>query len=118
VELRGALDCTEAGGETDELGPIPGSCAKDAVDANAPADPDGTEGTEAGAAETGSGEAEGEGEPEPTAGGSPAGSIEEPQTDPATDAVTDPATGGEPAGGTEDEEVLGELNGIISDLFE
>ncbi|MFG3341604.1 DUF5667 domain-containing protein [Glycomyces sp. NPDC048151] len=120
VELRGALDCTESGGETDELGPIPGSCAKDAVDATAPVEPSGSEGAETGAAETGSGEtgAEAEGEAEPTTGGDPSGGGTDPQTDPATGGATDPATTGEPAGETEDEDVLGELTGIISDLFE
>lgn len=120
VELRGALDCTEAGGDSDELGPIPGSCAKDAVDATAPDETGGADGAETGAAETG-GEAEGEpeGEAEPTAGDSPAGSSsEEPWTEPATGGASDPATSGEPVGETEDEDVLGELGGIISKLFD
>jgi hypothetical protein len=120
VELRGALDCTEAGGESDDMGPIPGSCVKDAVDATVPDETGGSDGTEAGAAETGSGEAEGdpEGEAEPTAGDSPAGSSEAPQTEPATGGASDPATSGEPAAETEDEDVLGELGGIISKLFD
>ncbi|MDA1362001.1 DUF5667 domain-containing protein [Glycomyces luteolus] len=120
VELRGALDCTEAGGETDALGPIPGSCVKDAVDAAAPDEPGATDGDENGAAETGGGEATGaaDGEPEPATGGDPAPGSEAPQTDPITGGPTDPATTGEPNAETEDDEVLGELTGIISDLFE
>lgn len=116
VDLRGALDCTEAGGTADELGPVPGTCAKDAVDGTTPAEPGGTEGVESGATETGAGEAEGESEP--TTGSSPAGSTEEPQTDPATGGASDPATTGEPSSEVEDEDVLGELTGIISDLFD
>jgi hypothetical protein len=120
VELRGALDCTEAGGESDDMGPIPGSCVKDAVDATVPDETGGADGAETGAAETGSGEAEGEpeGEAEPTAGDSPAGSSEAPQTEPAAGGASDPATSGEPAAETEDEDVLGELGGIISKLFD
>ncbi|MBO3735128.1 DUF5667 domain-containing protein [Glycomyces niveus] len=119
VELRGALDCTEAGGETDELGPVPGSCAKDAVDATAPVEPGGSDGAETGASETGGGEATGEadGASAPATGGETAAGAEEPATDPATGGATDPATTGEPTGQTEDEDVLGELTGIISDLF-
>jgi len=120
VELRGALDCTGAGGEVDALGPIPGSCVKDDVDSTVPPETGATEGTENGAAETGSGEAtgEGDGESEPATGGETPGSSEAPQSDPATGGATDPATGGEPSAEPEDDDVLGELNGIISDLFE
>jgi hypothetical protein len=120
VELRGALDCTEAGGETDDLGPIPGTCVKDAVDATVPAEPGASESDETGAAETGSGEATGaaEGESEPASGGDPAATAEEPQTDPTTGGASDPATTGDPGGESEDGDVLGELTGIISDLFE
>ncbi|MDA1384151.1 MULTISPECIES: DUF5667 domain-containing protein [Glycomyces] len=120
VELRGALDCTEAGGESDDMGPIPGSCVKDAVDATVPDETGGSDGAATGAAETGSDEAEGEpeGEAEPTAGDSPAGGGETPQTEPATGGASDPATTGEPAAETEDEDVLGELGGIISKLFD
>ncbi len=120
VELRGALDCTEAGGATDALGPIPGSCVKDAVDATAPAESGATEGAETGAAESGGGEATGEadGESEPATGGDSGGISEAPLTDPATGGASDPATTGAPNDETEDGDVLGELTGIISDLFQ
>jgi hypothetical protein len=121
VELRGALDCTEAGGETDDLGPIPGSCAKDSMDATAPVEPSGADSVESGAVEAEDGdEATGgtDGASEPAAGDEPAGSAEEPQTDPTTSGASDPATTGEPSSAPEDEDVLGELTGILSDLFE
>jgi hypothetical protein len=120
VELRGALDCTESGGETDELGPIPGSCAKDSMDATAPVEPSGANGTESGTAETGDGESTGgaDGESEPATGDQPADGTEEPQTDPATGGASDPATTSDPSSEPEDEDVLGELTGILSDLFE
>ncbi|MDN3241200.1 DUF5667 domain-containing protein [Glycomyces tritici] len=121
VELRGALDCTEAGGETDALGPIPGSCAKDSMDATTPVEPSGAEGAESGAVETDGGDAATggtDGESEPAAGGEPAGSAEEPRTDPTTGGASDPATTGEPSSEPEGEDVLGELTGILSDLFE
>lgn len=120
VELRGALDCTEAGGETDALGPIPGSCAKDAVDVTDPVEPS-AGGTEGGAEETGSGEisSESDAESEPATSDEPADGTEEPQSDPATGGTSDPATTGEPTNGeTEEEDILGELTGILSDLFE
>ena len=120
VELRESLDCTEAGGASDEFGPIPGACVKDAVDASVPAEPRGTEGTESGVSETGSGETSGEGDGQSDTGGHEGGGAETtsaPASDPTSGGVSDPATDGEPTGTTEDDEVLGELTGIISDLF-
>jgi hypothetical protein len=118
VALRGALDCTEADGAADEFGPIPGSCARDDLDI-ASADPGGADGAESGAPETGGGETA-----EDTGGGSgplpgtdPAEVTEEPRIEPSTGGATDPATDDptEPGG---DDAGLGELSGIISDLFE
>lgn len=120
VELRESLDCTEAGGASDEFGPIPGACVKDAVDASVPAEPGGTEGTESGVSETGSGETSGEGDGQSDTGGHEGGGAEttsSPASDPTSGGASDPATDGEPTGTTEDDEVLGELTGIISDLF-
>ncbi|MDA1367654.1 DUF5667 domain-containing protein [Glycomyces algeriensis] len=120
VELRGALDCTESGGASDDLGPIPGSCVKDSMDATAPVEPSGADATENGTVETGGDEASvgTDGESEPAAGEEPAGSAEEPQTDPTTGGASDPATTGEPSSEPADGDVLGELTGILSDLFE
>jgi hypothetical protein len=121
VELREALDCTEVGGASDEFGPIPGACVKDAVDASVPTEPGGTEGTESGVSETGSRETSGEGDGQADTGGDEVGGTETtnaPAFDPTPGGVSDPASDGEPTGTTEDSEVLGELTGIISDLFD
>ncbi|HEX2144295.1 MAG TPA: DUF5667 domain-containing protein [Glycomyces sp.] len=125
VDLRGALDCTDPGGGSDELGPIPGTCAKDAVDATSPADPGGSTAAEQGGAATGSGEtgdgtadAGDGGEPEPTPGNSGGAATNTPLTDPNSDGASDPATTGAPTDDTGENEILGELSGIISDLFD
>lgn len=120
VELRGALDCTEPGGETDALGPIPGTCVKDAVDGTSPVDPGGTDGTESGVGETGSGETgeDSGGESEPATGESPAGETDAPASELPSGGASDPAQGDEPTETTGEDEVLDDLNGIISDLFD
>lgn len=117
VELRGALDCTEPGGETDALGPIPGTCVKDAVGGTSPVEPGGTDGAESGAEETGSGEDSG-GDSAPATGESPAGETDVPVPEPTPGGATDPAQNHEPTELTEGDEVLGEVSGIISDLFD
>ncbi|RRR99353.1 DUF5667 domain-containing protein [Glycomyces terrestris] len=122
VELRGALDCTDAGGEADELGPIPGSCAQNAVDATEPADSGASTGTGTGEeaeADPGGGEptAGGEdadattGEPDPADEGTPA-------SDPASGGASSPADDGQSPNAETEDDVLGELTGIISDLFD
>jgi hypothetical protein len=122
VELREALDCTEAGGASDELGPIPGTCAKDAVDATNPSE-GGTaeESFDDGATEDGgadSGEAD-TGTDTETPGGDASGEVTEaPAAEPTTGGASDPATDAEPTGTTGGDDVLGELSGIISDLFD
>lgn len=121
VELREALDCTDAGGASDELGPIPGTCAKDAVDATTPAEPGSSEeadadGTEQGGESTGEGEIDGNAEA--PSGDATGEDTNAPTADPSTGGASDPATDAEPTKTTEDEDVLGELSGIISDLFE
>jgi hypothetical protein len=122
VELREALDCTEAGGASDELGPIPGTCAKDAVDATNPSG-GGTaeESFDDGATEDGgadSGEAD-TGTDTETPGGDASGEVTEaPAAEPTTGGASDPATDAEPTGTTGGDDVLGELSGIISDLFD
>ncbi|GAA1689295.1 hypothetical protein GCM10009830_41120 [Glycomyces endophyticus] len=118
VELRGALDCTEAGGEADELGPIPGSCAQNAVDATVPSDPTTGSGTgEETGAEPGSGEQTAEGtDADATSGADTAGDEATPQSDPTSGGASSPAPDGETTPEAEDD-VLGELTGIISDLF-
>ncbi|MCD0442456.1 DUF5667 domain-containing protein [Glycomyces sp. A-F 0318] len=116
VELRGALDCTDPGGASDELGPVPGACAQNTVDTTAPAEP----GSSSDDAEDGGPESGGETAPEP--GGEDAASAPDeadpPSADPLTDAVTDPVTGGETAEEDEGGDVLGELTGIVSGLFD
>jgi hypothetical protein len=121
VELREALDCTEAGGERDELGPVPGTCMKDAVD--------GTSTTEPGSSAESDGDGSEQGG-EPSGGSDSGGDVETPPgedkgevtnaptADPGTAGPSDPATNnGEPTGTTEEDDVLGELSGIISDLL-
>jgi hypothetical protein len=122
VELRGALDCTDAEGASDELGPIPGTCVKDAVDATAPAEPGSSEeaadgGTEQGGDTTGEGEGDG-GDAEAPTGGATGEDTNSPAADPSSDGASDPATDAEPTETNEDGDVLGELSGIISDLFD
>jgi hypothetical protein len=117
VELRGALDCTEAGGESDELGPIPGSCPQNAVDASAPAEPGSSPDTESGGSAEESGTAEEE--PEATGGESAAEEPSAPAAEPSTDGASDPATQSETTRADEEEaDVLGDLTGIVSDLFD
>ncbi|WP_091032307.1 DUF5667 domain-containing protein [Glycomyces harbinensis] len=117
VELRGALDCTDPGGASDELGPVPGACAQGAVDSSTPAEPGGTEGAESGGTQ-GGGEAEGSQEPDATSGASESEETSAPASEPSTGGASDPATGGETAGAEEDDDALGDLTGIISDLFD
>ncbi len=117
VELRESLDCTKPGAGADELGPIPGACAQNNVDATEPASPGATGGTgESGSAEPEEGEATG------SDGGATAGADSDEQTDaPASDPASGGATGpaSDPTTGAEEEDdVLGELTGIISDLFD
>ncbi|GAA2268584.1 hypothetical protein GCM10009853_022350 [Glycomyces scopariae] len=119
VELRGSLDCTDPGGEADELGPVPGSCAQNAVDATVPA----TEGAsgataEEQGAEPGGGETTGGTDPDAATTAGPAAEDEgTPASDPTSGGAGSPAvTDGETTPAADDD-VLGELTGIISDLF-
>ncbi|MCC3763527.1 DUF5667 domain-containing protein [Glycomyces sp. TRM65418] len=121
VELREALDCTVPGGQSDELGPIPGSCTKDNRDATSPAQSGTPEEAESGPTGNGvepSDEDEGDsGGTEPT-GESPSGAVTDaPLSDPTTGGTSAPATTGDPSPMSEDDDVLGELSGIISDLI-
>lgn len=115
VELREALDCTDPGGESDELGPVPGACPQNTVDTTAPAEPGGSSEAENGGSESGADEEA----PSPD-GADDASASEEtstPAAEPLTDAVTDPVTDGETTSEEDDGDVLGELTGIVSDLF-
>jgi hypothetical protein len=122
VELRGALDCTEAGGASDELGPIPGTCAKDAVDATIPSEGGtGEESSDSGATEDGgadSGERDSGADTEAPGGDASGEVTEAPAAEPTTGGATDPVTDADPTGTTGEDDVLGELSGIISDLFD
>ncbi len=119
VDLRGALDCTEAGGDADELGPIPGACAQNAVDATSPADPSAGSGTgEEAGGDPGSGEQTGSGTDADAATGGEADDQGTPASDPTTGGASSPAADGETTGAETEDDVLGELTGIISDLFD
>ncbi|WP_026925368.1 DUF5667 domain-containing protein [Glycomyces arizonensis] len=122
VELREALECTEPGGPSDELGPIPGGCADDRRDT------EDTDASSQGPTDTAVDGSESEGDdstPEPgnepsdeapSADDDAAGEATETLTDavsePVTDAVTGDADDDEESG-----EVLDELSGIVEDLF-
>ncbi|MEU6246508.1 DUF5667 domain-containing protein [Glycomyces sp. NPDC047010] len=117
VELRESLDCTEAGGSADDLGPIPGTCAQGNVDATEPASPGSTGGTaETGGTEPSDGDATGS-DAGATTGTDPAEQTDAPASDPTSGGATSPASDGPTTGAEEDDDVLGELTGIISDLF-
>jgi len=118
VELREALDCTDEGAGSDEFGPIPGACAQNAVDATSPAEPGSTEETDNGSSESSGDSGEGAEGPESTGGASSTSEeTNAPASEPTTGGASDPATDGETTGAEEEEDVLGELTGIISDLF-
>lgn len=123
VELREALDCTEAGGPSDELGPIPGECHTDggAVESADPSaeDPTGTS-VEGDRAEDPVADPPGapSSAPSERAGSASSGPVGE-ASEPATDAASEPAAGetGENEERQGSGDVLGELSGIIEDLF-
>ncbi|MEU6857823.1 DUF5667 domain-containing protein [Glycomyces sp. NPDC046736] len=122
VELREALDCTKSGGASDELGPIPGTCSQNSVDSTTPAEPGGsgesqsTGSTEEGGGDGGESTQAEQPETEPT--GSDATATNAPPSAPTSGGATSPATTEDPT--TEAPQnggVLGELTGVISDLF-
>lgn len=125
VELREALDCTEAGGPSDRLGPIPGQCdtAENTVESADPseeADAE-TEPAEDEPAEDAVADAPESPSTAPSegAGSGSSGPLDE-VTDSLTDAVSEPAAG-ETAEDEEEQQgsggVLDELSGIVKDLF-
>lgn len=115
VELRGSLDCTDRGGASDVLGPIPGACVQNSVNATPP-----IEAGESGGGETAGGTADSGGDSagDPTAGADPGAgaTTDAPASDPTTSGASSPAADGQTTA-EEQQDVLGELTGIISDLF-
>ena len=116
VDLRGALPCTGPGGETDGLGPVPGSCGSghdtvDDADRQGPDDP------------TVSGDGSGDGESSPSSADEPSNSVGDDQTSPEGEPSSSPSgQGDEPSqdqsdGAPEDGRVLDELSGIVEDVF-
>ncbi|THV29981.1 DUF5667 domain-containing protein [Glycomyces paridis] len=119
VELRESLDCTDEGGASDNLGPIPGACAQNAVDASTPPGEGESADAENGAdAEEDGGESTGDA-PATAADDDAAATTDAPASDPAaTGGASSPAAENPTTGAAEeDDDVLGELTGIISDLF-
>ncbi|HEU5129339.1 MAG TPA: DUF5667 domain-containing protein [Glycomyces sp.] len=126
VELRSALDCTESGGPTDELGPIPAGC--EAADGPAEsAEPSEQEPDDASTGGSGTTESETADSPETpsTAPSSPGpgsaspgvvGDVTDPLTDAASELAPGEDSGDEPRQETEGG-VLDELSGIVKDLF-
>ncbi|MCH7232766.1 DUF5667 domain-containing protein [Glycomyces sp. L485] len=122
VELRAALGCTEVGGATDELGPVPGGCgAREAVEPTEPPtqSPTGTpRGDENRQGDSGDESTSDRSEPAVDGIDSPDVDVSG-TTTPAADAATDPATGevtGDQDDG-DDDNVLDELSGVVEDLF-
>lgn len=117
VELRGALDCTEPGGAADELGPLPGTCAQNTVEGTPEAEPGASSSSEeAGGGESATGEPTGAADAGATTA-EPSEGEDTPMTDPDDGGASSPA-GEAPAGTEVGDDVLGELTGIVSDLFD
>ncbi|MQM28368.1 DUF5667 domain-containing protein [Glycomyces albidus] len=118
VELRGALDCTDPGGDSDELGPIPGSCAQNAVDGTPDAEPGASSGT---GEDTGGDPATGEPDEDQDGGAATGADPSEDEGTPLSDPTgggTSSPVGDDTTGTEEEDDVLGELTGIVSDLFD
>lgn len=129
VELRDALDCTEVGGPSDELGPVPGGCAADASGA-APA----AQGDTDPAATDPTGDDEDEGDdtdrqPPPTVepvDEEPVQDLTDDVVEPLNDVVSEPAASEEPGDGEssesgepdgESDSGLDAVSGIVENLF-
>lgn len=117
VELRGALDCTDKGGASDALGPIPGACAQNSVNATPPIEAGESGGGESGGGGTSDSGDESADDPTSAAAEGPAAETSAPASDPTTGGASSPATDGQTSSEEEQQDLLGELSGIISDLF-
>ncbi|THV41235.1 DUF5667 domain-containing protein [Glycomyces buryatensis] len=126
VELREALPCTELGGESDSLGPVPGNCATHDTVESAEPESQGPgdvsmEPSESGTDSSGSGSNSSPGEESTQSGNETGQNLDGAGNSPVDNAVTsqpsDPASGGATDDSEDDDDVLGELTGVVSDLF-